>query len=165
MSREERSPSGGSHMIRREQTSTKVQASVCWPAVAIVSSTAIFRTSCTLGMRNRTFNIFDGAMKISDRLRLAARSVNSRDVEMQPLAGLAADNFFYKEVVQLAFLRASREHILIVRPSRAGRAVGRSLSLPPSLLVVPLKGWSGSIPYCAHRATTASSWGLCEHEG
>ena len=34
---------------------------------------------------------------------------------------------------------------------------------PPSSLILFLKGWSGSIPYCAHRPSTFQSCAVCEH--
>src|SRR5438128_6734732 len=42
-----------------------------------------------------------------------------------------------------------------------GKAAARTFQL----LIPHLRGVAEAALYCAHRATTASSWGLCEQEG
>jgi hypothetical protein len=57
---------------------------------------------------------------------------------------------------------------MLVQPSGGGVPVLvqlRPSSKALSVLAVLLRGSSQAVLHCAHRATTASSWGLCEQEG
>ncbi len=45
------------------------------------------------------------------------------------------------------------------------RAAWLILKLRSSIFIAHLIGSSQAVLHCAHRATTASSWGLCEQEG
>src|SRR5712692_11793577 len=59
-------------------------------------------------------------------------------------------------------LRASNEGLLRPRVARAQKIIRLHPLLCSKHL---LRGMAKAALYCAHRATTASSWGLCEQEG